>query len=231
MDDHTLFREALSRWFEGEPGLEMTAHCASVTDALKILRHTPIDVVLLDHDLGKEHGFQFLADVQKLAFKGRVLMVTAGMTDAQCVKALDLGAHGIFLKNSSPALLAEAIRKVIAGEKWLDPACLQALAEAAKRPERAAPNRPFTGRESQVLRGVRKGLSDEEIGGRLNISESSVKAALQQLFQKTGVRTRSQLPRIALEANTGKLAVVHPHLLRISPDTARPTQFSPSDSC
>jgi DNA-binding NarL/FixJ family response regulator len=87
-------------------------------------------------------------------------MVTAGMTDAQCVKALDLGAHGIFLKNSSPGLLAEAIHKVIAGEKWLDPACLQALVQAAKRPERAAPNRPFTGREIQVLRGVREGLSN-----------------------------------------------------------------------
>jgi two-component system, NarL family, nitrate/nitrite response regulator NarL len=203
VDDHTLFREALSRWLEGEPDLEMTAHCASVHDALEILRRRPIDIVLLDHDLGKERGFQFLTDVRDLNFDGRLLMVTAGMTGAESLKALDLGAHGIFLKHSSPRLLAEAIRKVMAGEKWLDPACVQTLIEAAKRPERPSRNRPFTERESQVLRGILEGLSNKEIGVRLKISESSVKAALQQLFQKTEVRTRSQLVRIALEEHSG----------------------------
>lgn len=204
MDDHTLFREALSRWLESEPDLEMAAHCASIGDALEILRRSSIDLVLLDHDLGKERGFQFLIDVRQTGFDGRVLMVTAGMTDAESVKALDLGAHGIFLKHSSPDLLADAIRKVMSGETWLDPACVQALVEAAKRPERAGRNGPFTERESQVLRGVFEGLSNKEIGARLSISESSVKAALQQLFQKTGVRTRSQLVRIALEEHRGE---------------------------
>lgn len=65
--------------------------------------------------------------------------------------------------------------------------------------ERADPRRPFTEREGQVLQGVLEGLSNKEIGARRSISESSVKAALQQLFQKAGVRTRSQLVRIALE--------------------------------
>jgi DNA-binding NarL/FixJ family response regulator len=203
VDDHTLFREALSRWLEGEPDLEMTAHCASVHDALEILRRRPIDIVLLDHDLGKERGFQFLADARTLGFEGRLLMVTAGMTGAESVKVLDLGAHGIFLKQGSPGLLAEAIRKVSAGETWLDPACVPALVEAARRPQWPGGERPFTEREGQVLRGVLEGLSNKEIGVRLSISESSVKAALQQLFQKTGVRTRSQLVRIALEEHSG----------------------------
>ncbi len=204
MDDHTLFREALSRWLEGEGDLEMAAHCASVGEALGLLRRHRIDIVLLDHDLGKERGFEFLTHVWQLGFEGRVLMVTAGMTDADSVKALDLGAHGIFLKHSPPELLADAIRKVMAGETWLDPTCVQALVDAAKRPERARRNRPFTERESDVLRGVFEGLSNKEIGARLDISESSVKAALQQLFQKTGVRTRSQLVRIALEEHRGE---------------------------
>jgi DNA-binding NarL/FixJ family response regulator len=203
VDDHTLFREALSRWLEGEPDLEMTAHCASVRDALEILRRGAIDIVLLDHDLGGERGFQFLTDVRNLGLKGRLLMVTAGMTGAESVKAFDLGAHGIFLKHSSPQLLAEAIRKVMAGETWLDPACVPALVEAARRPQRPEQDRPFTERERQVLRGVLEGLSNKEIGVRLNISESSVKGVLQQLFQKTGVRTRSQLVRIALEEHSG----------------------------
>jgi two-component system, NarL family, nitrate/nitrite response regulator NarL len=204
IDDHTLFREALNRWFESEADLEIAAHCESASKGVEILGQKPIDIVLLDHDLGKEHGFQFLTDAKAKGFTGRVLMVTAGMTDAESLKALRLGVSGIFLKHNSPSVLAQAIRKVMAGESWLDPASLQAVIEAAKNPEPAKQDRPFTERESQVLRGVFEGLSNKEIGARLDISESSVKAALQQLFQKTGVRTRSQLVRIVLEEYGGE---------------------------
>jgi DNA-binding NarL/FixJ family response regulator len=204
VDDHTLFREALNRWLESEPDLEMAAQCASASKAIEILGRKPIDIVLLDHDLGKETGFQFLIDARESGFAGRVLMVTAGMTDSESVKAIRLGVSGILRKHSSPAVLAQAIRKVMAGETWLDPTSIQALVEAAKHPESPVENRPFTNRESQVLRGVFEGLSNKEIGARLDISESSVKAALQQLFQKTGVRTRSQLVRIILEEHGGR---------------------------
>jgi DNA-binding NarL/FixJ family response regulator len=199
VDDHMLFREALSRWLDGEPDLEMAAHCASVAEATAIVRQKPIDIVLLDHDLGKERGFQFLTAAQQSGARAPVLIVTAGMTDAESVQALRLGARGILLKQSPPATLAQAIRKVMAGETWLDQSSVQALLEAANRIESPAHRRPFTDRESQVLQGVFEGLSNKEIGVRLTISESSVKAALQQLFHKTGVRTRSQLVRIALE--------------------------------
>ena len=204
IDDHTLFREALNRWLETEPDLEMAAHCASAAKAAEILAQRPIDIVLLDHDLGTESGLQFVSDVRKGGFAGRILMVTAGMTDAESVKALRLGVSGIFLKHSSPGMLAQAIRTVMAGETWLDTASIQALVEAANRAEAPSRDKPFTNRESEVLRGVFEGFSNKEIGARLDISESSVKAALQQLFQKTGVRTRSQLVRIVLEEYGGE---------------------------
>jgi DNA-binding NarL/FixJ family response regulator len=199
LDDHSLFREGLSRLLEGEPDLEMVACCASVAEATDLLRRKPIDLVLLDYDLGKERGVEFIAQARQWGFKGRFLMVTAGMSDAESVQALGLGVGGIFPKHSSPVLLKQAIRKVMAGETWLDQGSIQVLVEATKCPQRLGPTRPFTERESQVLQGVFEGLSNKEIAARLNISESSVKAALQQLFQKTGVRTRSQLVRIALE--------------------------------
>jgi DNA-binding NarL/FixJ family response regulator len=199
LDDHALFREGLSRLLEGEPDLEMTAQCACVSEAIQILRQKPIDCVLLDHDLGTERGIEFMAGARKLGFKGKILIVTAGMNDAECVEALKQGVCGVFLKHHSPALLAQAIRKVMGGETWLDQRSVHALVEAATHPERLEQNRPLTERENQVLHGVFEGLTNKEIGARLNISESSVKSALQQLFQKTGVRTRSQLVRIALE--------------------------------
>jgi two-component system, NarL family, nitrate/nitrite response regulator NarL len=204
VDDHELFREGLSRLIESEPDFEMAAHCASAGEAIDILRQKPIDLVLLDFDLGNEDGFQFIERARQSGFQGRVLMVTAGMADAESVQALRMRVGGIFPKHSSPRLLAQAIRKVMAGETWLDQDSIQVLVDAAKQPERLRYKRPFTERESQVLRGVLEGLSNKEIGVRLGISESSVKAALQQLFQKTGVRTRSQLVRIALEELGGQ---------------------------
>jgi two-component system nitrate/nitrite response regulator NarL len=197
LDDHALFREGLSRLLEGEADLEVVACCASVGEATDVLHQQPVDLVLLDYDLGKERGFEFITQARQWGFKGRFLMVTAGMSDAESVQALNLGVSGIFLKHNSPALLAKAIRKVMGGETWLDQGSIQALVEAAKRPQRSGS--PFTERENQVLQGVFEGLTNKEIGARLSISESSVKAAMQQLFQKTGVRTRSQLVRIALE--------------------------------
>jgi DNA-binding NarL/FixJ family response regulator len=199
LDDHALFREGLSRLVESEPDLKMAAHCATLREATEILHRQPIDLVLLDYDLGKENGFEFIAQAREMRFEGRFLIVTAGMSDTECVQAVRLGVGGIFLKHNSPALLAEAIRKVMAGETWLDQSSIQALVEASKKQETPDLRRPFTERENQVLQGVFEGLSNKEIGARLDISESSVKAALQQLFQKTGVRTRSQLVRIALE--------------------------------
>lgn len=126
-------------------------------------------------------------------------MVTAGMSDRQSAQLLSEGVDGIFLKHDAPSTLMDAIRKVMTGETWLDRRSVQALASAARRTDAPVYGQRLTERERTVLRGVFEGLGNKEIGARLGISESSVKAALQQLFRKTGVRTRSQLVRIALE--------------------------------
>jgi len=127
-------------------------------------------------------------------------MVTAGMSDAATVRVLESGSEGIFLKHSSPAQLVEAIRKLMAGEPWLDPRAMRSLiAGATGRSEEQRALQALTQRERFVLQGVFEGLTNKEIAAQLQISEGSVKAVLQQLFDKTGVRTRAQLVRIALE--------------------------------
>lgn len=162
-----------------------------------------IDVVLLDHDLGEEEGTRFLDMVPSAGFRGRTLLVTAGMSDSVMVRALQQGASGIFLKHSPPAHLVEAIRKVATGEVWLDPGVTRSIIAAATGgPATKQRNQELTEREQAVLHGVFEGLTNKEIGARLTISESSVKAVLQQLFDKTGVRTRSQLVRIAIEKHS-----------------------------
>jgi DNA-binding NarL/FixJ family response regulator len=205
LDDHTLFRESLARLLDAEPGFEMVVHCSSIGQAIEALKSQPVDVVLLDYDLGVERAPRFLDQLRALNLNPRVLMVTAGMSPSDSAQILRQGASGVFLKNSSPALLVEAIRKVHAGETWIDQHALRDLVDAAARPDPQPDRKDLTGRERQVLRAVFEGLSNKQIAGSIGISESSVKAALQQLFQKTGVRTRSQLVRVALEQFQGDL--------------------------
>jgi two-component system, NarL family, nitrate/nitrite response regulator NarL len=203
VDDHSLFRESLSRLLQTESDLRIAGTTASASEALAMERLAEIDLVLLDYDLGPEQGTLFLERARNTGFAGRILLVTAGMSDAAMFRALENGAAGIFLKHSPPNRLMEAIRKVVAGEVWLDPAVTRNIIAAASG-QTAAPRRTqsLTQREQTVLRGVFEGLTNKEIGARLSISESSVKAVLQQLFEKTGVRTRSQLVRIALEKHS-----------------------------
>ncbi len=201
MDDHSLFRESLSRLLEAEPEFVIAGTCASVTEALLVLDHEPVDVVLLDYDLGDERGTRFIDEAKRRGFPGRILMVTAGMTDNGTLRAFESGSAGVFLKHSPPAQLVEAIHKVARGEMWLDSRAVPSLVSgaSAKSSGREPEVQTLNTRERAVLKSVFEGLSNKEIAGHLKTSESSVKAVLQQLFDKTGVRTRSQLVRIALE--------------------------------
>jgi DNA-binding NarL/FixJ family response regulator len=200
LDDHTLFRVMLSRLLETESGIRVVSQCSSIEEALEALGRHHIELVLLDYDLGnRETGLQFIRRAREAGYSRRIFIVTAGMNDADYVRALGLGVCGIFLKHSSPELLTEAIHKVIAGETWIDQRCVQGLVKAIETEGRRSRKNQLSEREREVLKGVFTGLSNKEIGNQLNISEASVKSALQQLFIKTGVRTRSQLVRVALE--------------------------------
>jgi two-component system, NarL family, nitrate/nitrite response regulator NarL len=206
VDDHILFRQSLSRLLASERDFEVVADCGTGDEALEILERSPVDVVLLDFDLGQASGGQLIAGPliaasRRAGYPARVLMVTAGMTAGESSRAIRLGGSGIFLKHGSPSALAQAIRLIAGGAMWVDPHIIQEMAERVDRQENQTERRALTEREQHVLQGVFEGLANKEIGARLGVSESAVKATLQQLFRKTGVRTRSQLVRIALEGS------------------------------
>jgi len=197
LDDHALFRESVARFLASEPGFEVVAHSGSIEEALAALRNRTVDLILLDLDLGQADGRDFLRAARKQGFAGRVLVVTAGVEEKQTADLMREGISGVFMKHESTASLLEGIHQVMAGKTWFDRELLQATVLAAGRPESTA--QPFTDRERQVLSSVFQGLLNKEIADRIGVSESAIKATLQQLFAKTGVRTRSQLVRIALE--------------------------------
>lgn len=199
LDDHTLFRESVVRLLSSEPGFEVVAHCGSVDQALAVLREKFVDVVLLDFDLGERNGEQFLRLAREQGFFNKVLVVTAGVEDENAAELIRSGVSGIFLKHNSASSLTQGIRDVMAGKVWFDQEQLNSALKRGHAIQTHAPVQRFTQRETQVLSCVFEGLANKEIAGRIGVSESSVKATLQQLFSKTGVRTRSQLVRIALE--------------------------------
>jgi two-component system, NarL family, nitrate/nitrite response regulator NarL len=198
VDDHALFRESVARVLQGEPDLEVQ-HCASIRDALPLLAQQQFDVVLLDHDLGSERASQFLPAARQVGFDGRVLVVTAWVSETEARRLIRQGVAGIFLKQAPLKELTASIRAVAAGGTMPDkrPAGAPIDIERDAAGQSAAP--VFTERQRRVLRFVLEGLSNKEIAWRLQISESYVKAILQSLFQKTGVRTRGQLVRVAFE--------------------------------
>lgn len=200
IDDHALFRESVARLLQSEPGFEVVAHCGSGTEALQILKSSrEIDIVLLDLDLGGESGAEFLLRLRNIHFDGKVLLVTAGVNDREVPGLIRKGIAGVFMKHGSPALLIQGIRAAMVGKALFAQDMLRKAFEDVQAGRADQRHSKLTERERQVLSFVFEGLSNKQIADRLQISETAVKASLQQLFAKTGVRTRSQLVRIALE--------------------------------
>ena len=198
IDDHALFREGMALLFEAEPGFTMVARCSSGSEAVDILKVRHVDVVLLDLDLGPEKGTEVLDKLRALKFDGRVLVVTAKVNEKDVPELIRKGVAGILMKHSPPALLLQGIRDALEGKVWFDQSLLQ-KALSYEEEENAIANTELSERDKKVLSLVFEGLSNKEIASRLQSSESAVKRSLRQLFQKTGVRTRSQLVRVALE--------------------------------
>jgi DNA-binding NarL/FixJ family response regulator len=202
VDDHILFREGLQRLLESESDFETVAVCGTAAEALEVLTRSAVDIVLLDFDLEDDTGARFIAFATAAGYQGKILMVTAGMSPLDIAVVRKLGISGIFLKHDSPRSLLEAIRRVAEGGVWMDPKSPAKETGAAKIDDVAEEH--LTPREQKVLRGVFEGLTNKEMAHEIGVSQSSVKATLQQLFDKMGVRTRGQLVRIAIERSLEK---------------------------
>ncbi len=194
LDEHLLFRESLARFLSSEHELKLVAACTTPAEALQSLKHFEADVILLNIELAKE----FILCARKIRPYGKYLVLARELDATASAEVLKCGASGIFLASDSPDRLMQAIRLVAGGEAWVDQKVLQFLAERFPHFEVRWPGN-LSERERHVLRGVVDGLSNRSIGNQIGLSESTIKAAVQHLFKKAGVRTRSQLVRIALE--------------------------------
>lgn len=194
LDDHALFREGLLRLLTGDAGVRVLGSAGTAAQARAELLALPVDILILDFELQGEPVTPFVQELRAAGFPGRILMVTAGLPDRDAVELIRLGVSGIFHKQHPPEELRRSIQEVFEGKVLIEQRYLQKLVQMTD-----APAVRFTERDQHILRFVVEGLANKEIAGELGISESAVKASLQQLFAKTNVRTRSQLVRVALE--------------------------------
>jgi DNA-binding NarL/FixJ family response regulator len=197
VDDHPMFREGLARTLEKETDFKVVGQCATCAEALAVVG-AGVDMVLLDVDLGNERGLEFVEAAKRKAFPGQILVVTAGISGPEAVRLMQAGVAGIIDKKHSGPDMCESIRKVAAGEGYLEGKYVTSLMKSVDR-TRASNAAKLTNRERSLLRYILEGLTNREIGVHLTISEGAVKASLRQLFEKANVRTRAQLVKVALE--------------------------------
>lgn len=196
VDDHALFREGLLRLLASDEDLRVVGSASTPSEALAALPADGVDVLIVDYDLGEETAVALVRELRAREYPARILLVTAGLPNPDALELVRLGVAGIVHKHHTPDALHRSITEVASGAVHIEQRYLQNLIESAT----GRPGRPrFTAREREVVRLLLEGLSNKEIGATIGTSESAVKATLQQLFAKTGVRTRSQLVRIALE--------------------------------
>lgn len=210
LDEEGLLRSSLARLLSLEAAFEVAGEFGNEGDALRLLQESSVDLVLLDFNLGADRANRFISAARTDGYQGRFLIVTAAPEAASVAMALRLGASGIFLKSEPPERLVQAIRSVQAGEVWIDPQTLRLLADEcltqAHRTPKRRPDASLGEREQKALSGIVAGLTNREIGAGMGLRETSVKNILQRLFAKAGVRTRSQLVRLAMEGSFGSVA-------------------------
>ena len=107
VDDHALFRESVERFLNAEPDFEVVANCATIREALECTATAHVDLVLLDFDLGQRTGLDFLNEAKRAGFQGKVLIVTAGLSELEGAELMRQGGAGIFMKSSSTAALSQ----------------------------------------------------------------------------------------------------------------------------
>jgi DNA-binding NarL/FixJ family response regulator len=198
VDDHPVVREGLRMLLSTSNDLQVVGGASSVQEALSALALAPVDVVLLDLDLGGEDGLELLPGLAAMAPEARVLVLT-GIRDRERHRAvLSAGAHGVVLKDKPPEMLLKAIRKVHAGELWFDRATMEGAVQKAISQERLrAPERQkissLTLREKEIVALIGEGLRNTDIALRLGIGEKTVRNHLTIIFDKLGVSDRLEL--------------------------------------
>jgi len=205
-DDHAIVREGLRAIIRVTPGMEVVGEAADGVQAVELARSLQPDVILLDLVMPRKSGIEAIAEIERENPSARILVITSFAGDDMVFPAIRAGALGYLLKDSSPQELLQAIRDVYGGKPTLHPAVARNLMRELRRPLQLPPTEaPLTEREVEVLNLVAQGLSNQEIGERLFISEPTVRTHVSNILSKLHLANRTQAALYALREGLASL--------------------------
>jgi two-component system, NarL family, nitrate/nitrite response regulator NarL len=190
-DDHPMIRTAIEVLLR-DTLYELAGTATTGEEALREAQRLQPDIVLLDLQMPEGTGMDVLRRLRSNGSAPKIVILTAGIDDSSLMEARALGVQGMVLKNSDPAYLLECLDQVRTGRTWIDPelsARSQELAQVYGAPGRAS----LAPRERQLIRFVRRGLRNREIAKELGVTEGTVKVYLHSIFEKLGVKNRTEL--------------------------------------
>jgi DNA-binding NarL/FixJ family response regulator len=206
-DDHPIVRDGLKKLLQLEDDFEVVGEASDGREVLEKVRELDPDVLLLDLRMPNLDGLSALQALQQTNKRTRVIVLTASEDKNEFVQAMKLGCSGIVLKQTAPDLIVKSIRKVHAGEIWLDSHTTAAVmrqfstgqegsgsAQGGKGRERS----PLSAREREIVALVAQGYKNKEMAEKMFISEQTVKNHLHNIFDKLGVSDRLELALYAI---------------------------------
>lgn len=198
-DDHPVVRTGLRAILAGDPDLDVIGEATAPDDAVALAAELAPDVVLMDLQFGTEQtGADATRRIRVLPNPSAVLVLTNYDTDSDILGAVEAGASGYLLKDAPPDELIAAIRAAAEGETALAPAIAGRLLARMRSPQPS-----LSARETEVLRLVADGATNNEIAARLHISDATVKSHLVHIYTKLGVSSRTAA--VATARDTGLL--------------------------
>ncbi|MFD9605444.1 response regulator [Streptomyces sp. NPDC057908] len=190
-EDQSMVREALAALLGLEPDIEVVAQVARGDEVLAAAHEHRIDVALLDIEMPGMTGIDAAAALRRELPAVKVVVVTTFGRPGYLRRAMESGADAFLVKDAPASQLASAVRKVLAGERVIDPTlAAAALADGAS---------PLTDRERDVLRTAADGSTNAEIAATLHLSQGTVRNYLSMAIQKMAARNRAEAVRIARE--------------------------------
>jgi len=207
-DDHPIFRDGLRKLLSLEEDFRVVAEARDGKEVLEVLEEHQPDILLLDLKMPGLDGLTALQKLQNSRTKTKVIVLTASEDKNQFVQAMKFGTCGIVLKQTATDLLIKSIRKVHAGEIWLDSHTTAAVMRQFSSPMESVPlgNRdrdrsPLSQREREIVVLVAQGFKNKEMAEKMFISEQTVKNHLHNIFDKLGVSDRLELALYAIHKN------------------------------
>lgn len=194
-DDHPIVLDGLENLFRLEPDFDVVARCMDGDECLAAVRRLRPDVLILDIRMPRKDGLAVLRELQREKSTTQVVLLAAELDEQDVLEALRLGVRGMVLKELAPRMLLQCVRKVHAGEQWLEKQAVgRALDILLRREagEREAANL-LTPRELEMVHMVTRGLRNKEMSERLAISEGTVKIHLHNIYRKLKVENRVEL--------------------------------------